>query len=74
MAVTTSALGAVARALIAWFILAEVAFAYSRSAPTLAFPGIVLAPRQHSYIVGVALLFCAVVMPVFWAVLLVARA
>jgi hypothetical protein len=72
VAVTTSALGAVARALIAWFMLAEVAFAYSRSAPSLALRGIILAPRQNSYIVGVALLFCAVVM--LWVVLLVARA
>jgi hypothetical protein len=71
---TSSALAAVGQALVAWFILAELAFAYQRFAPTDALPAIVAVPRHHSYIVGFALLTCAVAMPVFWLALLVARA
>jgi hypothetical protein len=74
VSVTASALAVVAQALVAWFILAELAFAYQRFAPSDALPAIVAVPREHSYIVGVALLACAVAMPLFWLALLVARA
>jgi hypothetical protein len=74
ISVTSSALAVVGQALVAWFILAELAFAYQRFAPTDALPAIVSVPRQHSRIVGFALLICAVAMPVFWFALLVARA
>lgn len=72
----STALAAVGQALVAWFILSELAFAYHRLAPigTETLPGIVTAPRQHSYIVGFALLACASAMPLFWLALLVARA
>jgi hypothetical protein len=71
---TSSAFAAAGQVLIAWFILAELAFAYSRSEPTHAVPAVVAAPRQHRYVVGVALVVCAVAMPAFWLALLVARA
>jgi hypothetical protein len=74
VSVTASALAAVAQALVAWFILAELAFAYQRFGPREALPAIVAVPREHSRIVGVALLACAVAMPLFWLALLVARA
>ena len=70
---TSAAFAAAAHALIAWFILAELTFAYSRSTPTHALPAIVAAPMQHRYVVGTVLLVCAVAMPAFWLTLLVAR-
>jgi hypothetical protein len=76
VSVTSTALAAVGHALIAWFILSELAFAYHRFEPieTETLPGIVTVPRQHSYVVGFALLACAAAMPLFWLTLLVARA
>jgi hypothetical protein len=74
VSMTSSALAAVGQALVAWFILAELAFAYQRFAPTDALPAIVAVPRVHSYIVGCALLACAAAMPLFWLALWVARA
>jgi hypothetical protein len=71
---TSSAFAVVAQALVAWFILAELAFAYQRLGPRDALPAIVSVPRQHSYIVGFALLTCAAAMPMFWLALLLARA
>jgi hypothetical protein len=70
---TSSALAAAGQALVAWFILAELAFAYQKFAPRETLPGIVAVPRQHSAIVGIALLACAAAMPLFWFALLVAR-
>jgi hypothetical protein len=74
VSVTSSALTAVGQALVAWFILAELAFAYHRLASTETPPPIVFVPLEHSSIVGIALLTCAAVMPLFWLGLLIARA
>jgi hypothetical protein len=74
ISVASSAFAAVGQALIAWFILAELAFAYQGFAPRDAIPAIVSVPRRHSYIVGFALLVCAVAIPAFWFALLAARA
>ncbi len=60
-------------ALIAWFILGELAFAYSRSTPTEALPAIVTSPRRHSTALGIALLVCVVAMPAFWLALLASK-
>jgi hypothetical protein len=60
-------------ALIAWFILSELAFAYSKTASTEALPAIITLPRRHSSALGTALLVCVVVMPVFWLALLASK-
>jgi hypothetical protein len=73
VSLTSSALAVVGQALVAWFILADLAFAYQRFAPTDPLPAIISVPRQHSYIVGFALLACAAAMPLFWLALLLAR-
>ena len=64
-------LGTIARGLVVWFVLSEVAFAYSGSGPAV--PAIISLPRRHGPAVGVPLLACVAAVPAFWLALCVAR-
>jgi hypothetical protein len=63
----SSIIAAIANLLIACLIISELVYAYSNAAaPQPAIPAFILMPVQHSYAVGIALLFCVLALPLFW--------
>ncbi len=57
------------KVLVVWFIVSELAYAYSLSTSTQKLPALATIPRRHSMAVGIGLIICVMARPMIWITL-----
>ncbi|MCC6682962.1 MAG: hypothetical protein IT445_18845 [Phycisphaeraceae bacterium] len=60
----TGMLGDLATLLIVWLILGEIVAAYHKASPDISVPRVLLIPKRHPHLVGMALILCVTLLPI----------